>query len=99
MNTYLKYAALGLVVVLALILGFNIFSNPHNQEDDSQKNIVEQQKTYQNQLKEAEAQLERSKRFYETAEVLQKRNEKLIEKWEEQAKRIDTIISRLEKSK
>ena len=97
MNKYLKYAALGLVVVLISVLGFNVFNRPQNQADDSQNTITEQQKIYQNQLKEAEAQLERSKRFYDTAEILQKRNEKLIEKWEEQAKQIDMILSRFEK--
>jgi len=98
MNKYLKNTALGLVFVIVLIVVFNLFNSPKSRVD-SQNNIAEQQKSYQNLFKESEAQLERSKRLYERAEALQQRNETLVQKWEEQAKRIDAILTRYENKK
>ena len=97
MNNTAKKIAFIAVSLLVLVVVFNMFSRKGKVEKDNTF-VVEQQRIYQDQLRESGEQLERLKKYYKTAEELQNRQEKLIVKWEEQARRTDAILLKLEKN-
>ncbi len=103
MNNTWKGVALTLILLLVVFFVFNIFrdnssqSSYQTQSKTYEEYLEKQSQAYNESLSKANEQTERAKQLNDKVAEHQQRYEKLLDRWEAQADKMDVILLKLEK--